>query len=152
VLARNWRLLAIGTFGSGRPFTPVLSVDNSNTGNTGSIFGADRPNVVGDPSTGNSSPERFFNTAAFETPAPETFGAAGRNILTGPGFATFDLAVVRTLRIADKATVDVRAEAFNLSNHTNFDLPERFSDQPTFGRIQAAGASRQIQLGLRISF
>ena len=152
VLARNWRLLAIGTFGSGRPFTPVLSVDNSNTGNTGSIFGADRPNVVGDPSAGNSSPERFFNTTAFETPAPETFGAAGRNILTGPGFATFDLAVVRTLRIADRATVDVRAEAFNLSNHTNLDLPERFSDQPTFGRIQAAGASRQIQLGLRISF
>ncbi len=150
--ARGWRLLAIGAFGSGRPFTPRLSEDNSNTGNTGGIFGADRPDVVGDPNSGEATPERFFNTSAFATPAALTFGNAGRNILTGPGFASLDLAIVRTLRIADKATIDIRAEAFNLTNHTNFDLPQHFSDQPTFGRIQAAGASRQIQIGLRIGF
>ena len=150
--ARGWRLLAIGAFGSGRPFTPRLSGDNSNTGNTGGIFGADRPDVVGDPAAGDSTPERFFNTSAFAAPAALTFGNAGRNILTGPGLANLDLAIVRTLRIADKATIDIRAEAFNLTNRANFDLPQHFSDQPTFGRIQAAGASRQIQLGLRIGF
>ena len=150
--ARGWRLLAIGAFGSGRPFTPRLSGDNSNTGNTGGIFGADRPDVVGDPVAGDSTPERFFNTSAFAAPAALTFGNAGRNILTGPGLANLDLAIVRTLRIADKATIDIRAEAFNLTNRANFDLPQHFSDQPTFGRIQAAGASRQIQLGLRIGF
>lgn len=151
-LARGWRLLAIGSFGSGRPFTPRLSEDNSNTGNTGGIFGADRPDAVGSPRSGRATPERFFDTSAFATPAAQTFGNAGRNILTGPGFASLDAAVVRTLRIADKATIDLRAEAFNLTNRANFDLPQPFADQPTFGRIQVAGAARQIQFGLRIGF
>ena len=151
-LARGWRLLAVGSFGSGRPFTPRLSEDNSNTGNTGGIFGADRPDVVGDPAAGRATPERFFNTAAFAAPAALTFGNAGRNILTGPGLASLDVAAVRTLRIADKATIDLRAEAFNLTNRANFDLPQSFSDQPTFGRIQVAAAARQIQFGLRIGF
>ena len=49
-------------------------------------------------------------------------------------------------------TFEVRAEAFNLSNHANFDLPERTVDLPTFGRVLSAGQARQLQLGLRLSF
>jgi hypothetical protein len=32
---RDWQLAALVTMQSGRPFTPRLSVDNSNTGNSG---------------------------------------------------------------------------------------------------------------------
>ena len=152
VLARDWTIYAIGAFGSGRPFTPALSVDNSNTGNSGSIFGQDRPDAVGDPALAASTPERWFNTAAFAMPAPFTFGNAGRNVLIGPGAATVDVAVVRRVPIGERAHIDLRAEAFNLANRTNFDLPRRFADQPTFGRILSAGAARQFQFGLRIEY
>lgn len=153
VVLRDWSIFAIGSFGSGRPFTPALTGDNSNTGNSGdSIFGQDRPDLVGDPRSGASTPERFFNTAAFGLPAPETFGNAGRNVLTGPGFASVDLALSRRIEVTEGAALDLRAEAFNLFNRANFGLPRRFADQPTFGRITAAGPARQVQLGLRLTF
>ena len=152
VIARDWTFYTIAAFGSGRPFTPALSVDNSNTGNSGSIFGQDRPDAVGDPHRGASTPERWFNTDAFVMPAAFAFGNAGRNVLTGPGTATVDVAVVRRFAIGERAHVDLRAEAFNLGNRANFDLPRRFADQPTFGRVLSAGAARQLQFGIRIEY
>lgn len=151
-LARNWELHAIASWTAGRPFTPALSVDNSNTGNSGSIFGQDRPDAVGDPTAGPSTPERFFNTAAFATPPEFQFGSAGRNTLIGPALATVDMAVVRGFQLGERARLDLRVEAFNLTNRPNFDLPRRFSDQPTFGRITSAGAARQLQLGVRVTY
>ncbi len=150
--AKDWRFDLIGATQSGAPLTPRLSFDNSNTGNTGAIAGADRPDVIGDPRGGPSTPERFFNTDAFAVPTPFTFGNAGRNILTGPGSATVDLAVGRAFRFGETARVDFRAEAFNLLNRPNFDLPGRIADQPGFGAIAAARSARQIQFSLRLGF
>src|SRR5206468_7428580 len=79
----------IVTLQSGRPFTVALlpEVDNSNTGRSTLGFGAnDRPNLIGDPSVDNPSPDRWFNTAAFVTPPFGSFGNAGRNIPEGPGY------------------------------------------------------------------
>ncbi len=150
--ARDWRLHGIASFMTGRPVTPALSVDNSNTGNSGSIFGQDRPDAIGDPHSEPASPERFFDPSAFAMPVPMTFGSAGRNVLTGPGLASIDLAAVRSFEIGERLRLELRAEAFNLANRANFDLPQRFWDQPTFGRVTTAGAARQIQLGLRLTY
>ncbi|MBI3697647.1 MAG: TonB-dependent receptor [Acidobacteria bacterium] len=136
-LKAGWQWHAIGVFQSGPPYTPQLSFDNSNTGNTGGIFGADRPNVAG---------------PAFATPPPLQFGNAGRNILTGSGLVSLDSALVKTIRLSEALRVDLRAEVFNLLNHPNFDLPRRFSDLPTFGRVTSAGPSRQIQFSLRLRY
>jgi hypothetical protein len=152
VLLRGWSLQAIGAFQSGRPFTPQLNFDNSNSGNIGGTFGADRPNVSGDPTLGNATPERFFNTAAFSTPAPFQFGNSGRNVLTGPGSSTIDVAAVRRFAFGETVKLSLRAEAFNLANHANFDLPRRTVGEPDFGRVTSSGPSRQVQLGLRLEF
>ncbi len=149
-LLRDWQAFGIAGAGSGRPLTPQLAVDNSNTGNTGGIFGADRPHLTGDPRAAGGG--LWFRPEAFEMPAPLTFGNAGRNVLAGPGFASLDLAIVRSLRITESATAELRIEAFNLANRTNFGLPERTFGQPTFGRTLSAGQARQIQAGLRFSF
>ena len=46
-IARNWQASAVFTAQSGRPFTPRVSFDNSNTGNVGGgTFAYDRPNIV----------------------------------------------------------------------------------------------------------
>ena len=151
-LTGGWRAYGITTFAGGRPLTPQLSQDNSNTGNTGGIFGSDRPHLLANPAVGTPGPEQFFARSAFAIPAPLTFGDAGRNILTGPGTTSLDFALVRSLRLSENVTADLRAEVFNLTNRANFDLPERTLDLPTFGRIFSAGQARQLQVGLRLSF
>ena len=151
-LLGGWRGYAIATAGSGRPLTPQLAIDNSNTGNTGGIFGTDRPDLAGGPAAGSLGPGRFLDAAAFAMPAPLTFGNAGRNIVAGPGLAALDVALVRSFRLWEQGTIELRLEAFNLANRTNFDLPERTFGQATFGRSLSAGQARQLQLGLRLTF
>lgn len=151
-LLGGWRAYAIATAGSGRPLTPQLAIDNSNTGNTGGIFGTDRPDLTVGYAPQPLGQGQYFDAAGFAMPAPLTFGNAGRNILAGPGFASLDVAFVRSLRLSEQGTLELRLEAFNLANRTNFDLPERTFGQATFGRSLSAGQARQLQLGLRLSF
>ncbi|MEW5976731.1 MAG: TonB-dependent receptor [Acidobacteriota bacterium] len=153
MLLRDWQITGIASAQSGRPFTPRLSVDNSNTGNVGGFFAHDRPNVIGDPTTSSRSPERFFNTQAFAMPSRFTFGNAGRNVLIGPGRAGLDLALLKNIRVTSGHSLQLRTELFNAFNHPNFDLPESFLDNAaTFGRILSAGPARQIQFGLKYLF
>jgi hypothetical protein len=66
---------------------------------------------------------------------------------------TFDLALSRRFAIREGVSLAFDAEAFNLFNRANFDLPQRIADDPTtFGRIFSAKAPRQIQFALRFAF
>lgn len=151
--SRNLEVRGIFTAQSGQPFSPYLRFDNSNTGNTGGTFGYDRPDVVGSPDLGDPSPTRWFRTEAFAMPRPYSFGNAGRNVLTGPALATMDASVARVFHMKEHFRLTASVEAFNLFNRTNFDLPERFLDEPsTFGRVLSAKAPRQVQLSLRFQF
>ena len=149
---RNTEFHGITTVQSGQPFTPVLGFDNSNTGNTGSQTGSDRPNVVHGWKLSSPSRNEWFDTSAFAVPPQYTFGNAGRNILRGPGLASFDLALVRRIAISERYRLAFEAQAFNLFNRVNFDLPQAYLNQPTFGQILSAQAPRQVQLALRLSF
>jgi hypothetical protein len=150
---RGFTASTIVTAQSGQPFTPELSTDNSNTGNTGGNFGIDRPNVVGNPSIPNPSPQEWFNTAAFAIPPQYSWGNAGRNILRGPGLSTVDFSLRRVFAIRERTSLTAEAQAFNLFNRVNFNLPDAYADQPlTFGRIFSANPSRQIQFALRLTY
>jgi Carboxypeptidase regulatory-like domain/TonB dependent receptor len=152
-LLRHLETAAIITAQSGQPFTPILEEDNSNTGNIGGQFGSDRPNVVGNPSLPDPSAAEWFNTSAFAIPAPYTFGNAGRNILRGPGLATVDMSLSRRFQIAERASLLVQAQAFNMLNRENLNLPDLYVDSPaTFGKIFSAKDPRQVQLAMRFSF
>ena len=48
--------------------------------------------------------------------------------------------------------LQLRAEAFNLLNRTNLDLPDAFFGSPTFGQVLSAGSPRRIQFGVRAVF
>ena len=153
VWTRNTEFRGIAVAESGRPLTPMLQFDNSNTGNTGGNFGSDRPNVFRNPKLGSPTPARWFDTSAFAVPTQYQFGNAGRNIVRGPGYFSFDLAVAREFALHDRAKVSVEAQAFNLFNRANYNLPSPYADAPTtFGRIFSAGAARQIQFALRLAF
>ena len=85
-------------------------------------------------------------------PAFGTFGNAGRNILEGPGYQNVNLALLKQVSLPGRARLQLRAEAFNLLNRVNFDLPDNFFGSPTFGRILSAGSPRHIQFGARLMF
>ena len=149
----GWQVNGIVTLQGGQPFTPVLGIDNSNTGQL-----QDRPNLVGDPyAVGGTcpaigTPDCWVNPAAFAQPAPLTFGNAGRNSLRGPGYKNLDLSLVKNATIAAGRQLQFRIEAFNLLNVINYDNPNRTALTPNFGKIFSAGPPRQVQLGLRFMY
>ncbi len=154
-LRGGWQTHGIVSLQTGRPFTVALpsEQDNSNTGITSLGFGAnDRPHVVGNPRLDHPTADRWFNTQAFALPAFGTFGNAGRNILDGPGAATVNFSVVKDTAFTERLTMQLRLETFNLFNRANFDLPDLFFGNPTFGRVQSAQNPRRLQLGLKLLF
>jgi Outer membrane receptor proteins, mostly Fe transport len=143
----------ITTAQSGQPFTPILRFDNSNTGNTGGIFGSDRPDALRSAALSDPSPERWFDTAAFAIAPQYHFGNAGRNTVRGPGIVNFDVAIARRFALHEGIALTVDAQWFNLFNRTQFDLPQLYADEPTtFGRILSAKAPRQMQISLRLAW
>jgi hypothetical protein len=151
----GWQTYGIVTLQSGRPFTVALlsEINNSNTGRSNLGFGAnDRPNIVGNPNLEDPDPNKWFNTAAFALPPRGSFGNAGRNILDGPGFQNVNASIVKNTRLSESVDLQFRAEAFNLFNHPNFDLPDNFFGSPTFGQILSAQSPRHIQFGLKLLF
>jgi hypothetical protein len=153
-LLGDWQLAGVVTLQTGRPFTVALlpEFDNSNTGRSSLGFGAnDRPNLVRSPEIDSPEPERWFDTTAFAYPAPGTFGDAGRNIVTGPDYQNVNAALVKQIRVS-RARVDLRLEAFNLFNRTNFDQPDNFLGSPTFGHVLSAQSPRRVQIGARVVF
>ena len=151
----GWQTSGIVTLQTGRPFTVALlrEFDNSGTGISALGFGAnDRPNVAGDPTLGQRSPERWFNTDAFVFPPPGTFGNAGRNILDGPGYHSVNASLVKNTALSERLNLQFRAEFFNLFNHPNFNLPDNFLGSPSFGQITSARDPRHVQFGVKLLF
>jgi hypothetical protein len=151
----GWQTVGIVTLQSGRPFTVALlsEIDNSNTGRSTLGFGAnDRPNVIGSAELSHRTPDQWFNASAFAFPPFGSFGNAGRNILDGPGFKNVNASLIKTTKLREGLDLQFRAEAFNLFNHPNFDLPDNFLGSPTFGKILSAENPRHIQFGLKLLF
>ncbi len=148
VWGRDWQVSALLSAQSGRPFTPRVSFDNSNTGNLGGQFGYDRPNEVAVGTPGAVE----YGGRAFHIAPPFTFGDAGRNILIGPAFVSLDTAVVRTVRFAARQRIELRAEIYNLLNRTNPGLPGSFVDHPAFGTSVSAAPGRLAQIAARWAF
>ena len=151
----GWQTVGIVTLQSGRPFTVALlsEIDNSNTGRSTLGFGAnDRPNVIGSAELSHRTPDQWFNASAFAFPPFGSFGNAGRNILDGPGFKSVSASLIKTTKLREGLDLQFRAEAFNLFNHPNFDLPDNFLGSPTFGKILSAENPRHIQFGLKLLF
>jgi outer membrane receptor protein involved in Fe transport len=151
-LLANWKLSGIVTLQDGTPLNPVyFAYDGANSGTP------NRPDIVPGQTIklprDQRSADQFFNTEAFQTPRPFTFGNAGRNILPGPGNAVLDLAVHRRFAIRESRAVELRTEFFNLLNHPNFGIPGPYPDfGPFFGKIFSTGQPRRLQLALRFDF
>jgi hypothetical protein len=102
----------------------------------------------------NQSIQHWFNIAAFKTPAPYTYGDSARNAYYGPGYWELDTSLIREITIRERFRLDIRADAFNLTNHTAFSTPAvNISNPATFGQITStANSARQVEFSARLKF
>jgi hypothetical protein len=167
----GWRLAGIWTMKSGQPLTVFVAANRSRSlwnPSRGPGIGQDRPSYAPGfdaKSAINGTQERWFNPAAFVLQPAGTFGNTGRGDFRGPNLRTLDLSLSKDIawtRLGSNGKIELRIEAFNVLNHTNFGVPElrAFAGQAdgeaplaTFGRISnTVTSSRQIQIGARVSF
>jgi hypothetical protein len=159
-LTTGWQVLGIGTLLSGAPFTIYSGEQETGVGS----MGTDRPNQIGTPvlSTSRTVREDYFglgaNNASFFSIPQGTFGTLGRNTFRGPALHNFDLALIKDTRLLERngttaASLQFRAEFFNIFNIVNFGLPSNTVLGPGFGEIsRTANNSRQIQFSLKVIY
>jgi hypothetical protein len=147
-LLGQWQTGSYFTAQSGAPFTVNISSDQANIG----AGPAQRPNALGDPNSGPRTPQQWFNTSVFSLPALYTFGNAPRNSVIGPSLEEFDFSLQKDIVLKEPVRLQFRAEAYNLLNHPNFNIPNRIAFTPNFGSISSAQDSRQLQFALKVLF
>jgi hypothetical protein len=166
-LWRNWQVAPLVRAQTGAPLNITTGKDNSMAG-TNTITNYDRPNLVmSDIYTSSWGPTlQYINPAAFAQNAAGTFGSLGRDAARTPGLLSFDASLDRIFAFTERFRLDVRADAFNVINHTNFGAPSQSGVQipgiatgvsavlnaTTFGRITTAGDPRILQFSMKLLF
>jgi hypothetical protein len=156
----GWQFAPIVTLQTGNP----INFRTSNTGFTGAA--TLRGSVTDAVQTGFSparngnatfvtyvqNPSVFFDQGA-------KFGNLGRNVVIGPGFYNVDVALIKNTRIRDRMNLQIRADAFDLLNQTNFGQPVSTVGTSTFGLLTNtrfptgdSGSSRQMQVAMKLVF
>ena len=157
VLTRDWKLSGILTLQSGRPFSIAATGDPlaGIPGDRVNLIGSGNPVLDDDRSKGQKI-QAYFDKNRFANPGPNMIGTLGRNILEGPGFANFDVSLVKGFRIpflGEAGLGQFRFEAFNAFNRTNFSNPNTGITNPSFGMLTGTdGGSRILQLALKFAF
>ena len=170
----GWSLSTIATLQTGFPFSPQLGYNPTGSGDTRNPVRPNvNPNFTGSLYTRGSTAVRvaqFFSPAAFSAPIYGTVGNLSRDTLAGPGYADWDLSLLKSTSLTERTRLQFRAEFFNVLNHTNLQTPNEvvFASgptqgtaanqtapavlSPTAGVITTAITSRQIQLGIKLTF
>ena len=150
VIVNDWSVNGILTLQSGVP----VAVAQATNSNAFAGFGTQRPNLIGDPALPGDerSVGRWFDTSAFTVAPQFTLGNGSRNPVRGPGYRNLDLAMIRRIPLPARMTLEIRAEAFNVTNTPPFGTPNGTFGSAAFGTITSAGDPRVIQLAAKVIF
>jgi hypothetical protein len=166
-LTEGWQLGGIFRVASGLPFTPIIAGDALGMRNLNPFDFPDRVQSAECENPVNpGNPDNYIKTACFTAPQPSTrLGNTGRNSVAGPGLTNLDVSLFKNNHVGknDRLNVQLRAEFFNVLNHSNFSIPDRrtgialfdqnFVRLPAAGRLTStATTSRQIQFAVKVIF
>jgi hypothetical protein len=171
-LLKNWEIAPLIQARTGQPLTITTGTDNSATG-----LGNDRPNQVLPnvmATTGCATQSicvQYLNNSktapTFVANTPGTYGDVGRNAVRGPGFFGLNVSLSRSFKFKERYSLQVRADAFNIINHTNYVGAFAPAGQPAgatygtlstglnssnFGQITGAYDPRILQFALKLYF
>jgi hypothetical protein len=142
-LLDDWELSGVTSAQTGTPFSVInggsaingVSVlDNAGVAN--GIGAGSYPDVIRFPHhtplpPGGNNAKSFGpllqSPTVFAAPRGLTFGDAGRNYLRNPDRLNFDVALLKHFKVSEFGTLELRGEAFNVFNHTQFRIynPDR---------------------------
>ena len=142
----------------GLPFTVGARIADA-----GYTFRANRPNLkagIDINTITKNDRNHYFDTSAFEMPAPGTIGNASRNLLIGPDLRNVNFTLSKNFALGEQFHLQFRSEFFNLFNRVQLRNPAARVFSNRNGVTASAGlisesldaSARQIQLGLKLTF
>ena len=155
----GWEFNFINTAHTGTPLNTYYAPNTSQdvTGLVNDYRGQAflRPNFTGSAATQTTAQmlNTFFAGYTFSTPSVnDPFGDISRNDFRAPGFEQLDMSIDKTFQIREDMRLQFRSEFFNITNHTNFGIPNTQTTNAAFGTIRSTYPSRQIQFGAKLLF
>jgi hypothetical protein len=147
-VAGNWRLSPSYRVLSGGFLTATTGIDFALTGAAGQ-----RANqVLANPLCEHPNAACWINPAAFAQPANGTLGNAGRSNIPGPSSWTIDAALSRIFPVRESVNLELRGEAFNLTNSYRAGPVTAGKNSAQFGQILTAQDPRIMQVALKLVF
>ena len=157
-VAGGWQLAVIGSAHSGVDFNATSGIDTDLNG-----VGGDRATqILQNPYCEHKTINCWLNAAAFATPVANGVRSnMSPYTLVGPGYLNVDVALTKTIRVGERQRVDLRVEAFNVPNRTNFltNSPNNPSAVSTgqqngaaFGKILYDVGPRIMQFAIKYAF
>jgi hypothetical protein len=152
-IAGGWQVNVINTLTSGLPLNITYS---ATTQAQVSSLTTPRPNLTGASLyLQGANRVNYLNAAAFSIPSyTQPWGTAARNMAVNPSFFDLDFGLHKKFPLGSESRfLQFRAEAFNLTNKTNFSPPGTLSSNSSgFGVFSSTFPARQIQLALKLYF
>jgi len=143
---KDWTLSGSLTAQTGAPQTATVNGNLDGTGSPAAL----RADATGEPIDAGKG---WFNTAAFVTPAAETFGTAGRDTIIGPGSVVLNLSLARSVNLkSERRRLEFRIDTTNFMNHVNPSGLITVVNSSQYGEITSAGAMRAVTATLRLRF
>jgi hypothetical protein len=163
-LLGGWQVNNIVSFYSGTPFSVTASGTSLNAPENEQRADLVKSEVAipGGIGRGNA----YFDPLAFAPVTEVRFGTADFNLLRGPGVKSWDLGVFRQVGLGRQATLQLRLEAFNVTNRPRFSNPGanvsnlRLNPDGSvlnlngFAEVTATqdGSERQVRIGARLGW
>ena len=143
------------SYGSGQYLTAATTAVDP--GGVGLLVGpaGGRPDYVSDPNAGAPHTlKQWFNTSAFQLVPKGIYrpGNDGVANIVGPGYGNWDLSLYRNVRLERGTVFQLRAEAYNVFNHTNFSGIQTTLGTSNYGQVTSAGPERSMQFGAKLTF
>jgi hypothetical protein len=156
-IPRFWKISGVQIAGMVRlQAGDAVAVTQATNNNSSLGFAIQRPNRVGNPNKiAHRSVAKYFDTSAFITvggPGQFVIGNSSRNPVRGPGLQNADLMIGKTFPIRENVKLELRAEAFNVSNTPPLNDPNGSAGSAAFGSIISAGDPRVFELVGKVRF
>jgi hypothetical protein len=178
LLLNEWQISGVYRWSSGTPYAITYSIPGIGNANlSGTSNPAARIALTCDPGSGNSGDpyKQVANTSCFAPPQPGSNGLeSARRFVHSPPTNNLDLSLSKGFTIWKDVRFEVRLDAFNALNHTQFtgvnstvnfasltdktitNLPYNSAGQLVningFGTINGVAAPRTLQLVTRLTF
>ena len=160
----GWQMTDILQARSGDPLTMAYSPDSYSNNQVSGLITIDgrntyRPNLTGSPIktsnwayNSNIGGIQYLNASAYSVPPPTApFGNSPRNAVRGFDFWQLDTGLTKDFPLVRGAHFQFRAEAFNITNRTNYGDPNS-SLGSTFGIVNSTLPARELQMAAKIVF